>query len=33
MSLRKITENSGSFPSDDALLQFFYLALVNISKK
>ena len=33
MSLRKITENRGSFPSDDALLKLFYLALRNISRK
>ena len=33
MSLRKITKNRGSFPSDDALLKLFYLALNNIAKK
>ena len=33
MSLRKITKNRGSFPSDEALLKLFYLALRNISKK
>ena len=33
MSLRKITKSRGSFPSDDALLKLFYLALNNISKK
>ena len=33
MSLRKITKNRGSFPSDDALLKLFFLALANISKK
>jgi putative transposase len=33
MSLRKITKNRGSFPSDEALLKLFYLALMNISKK
>ena len=33
MSLRKITKNRGSFPSDDALLKLFYLALTNIAKK
>jgi transposase-like protein len=33
MSLRKITKNRGSFPSDGALLKLFYLALINISKK
>ncbi|MBU2845278.1 IS256 family transposase [Acidithiobacillus ferriphilus] len=33
MSLRKITKNRGAFPSDDALLKRFYLALQNISQK
>ena len=33
MSLRKITKNRDSFPSDEALLKLFYLALNNISKK
>ena len=33
MGLRKITKNRGSFPSDEALLKLFYLALNNISKK
>lgn len=33
MSLRKITKNRGSFPSDEALLKLFYLALNNIAKK
>ena len=33
MSLRKITKNRGSFPSDEALLKLFYLAIQNISKK
>ena len=33
MSLRKITKNCGSFPSDEALLKLFYLALRNISRK
>jgi transposase-like protein len=33
MSLRKITKNRGSFPSDEALLKLFYLALQNISRK
>jgi putative transposase len=33
MSLRKITENRGLFPSDEALSKLFYLALMNISKK
>ncbi|WP_446810954.1 IS256 family transposase [Methylomonas sp. 2BW1-5-20] len=33
MSLRKITKNRGSCPSDEALSKLFYLALMNISKK
>ncbi len=33
MTLRKLTKNRGSFPSDDALVKLFYLALRNISKK
>ncbi|TAJ91947.1 IS256 family transposase [bacterium] len=33
MSLRKITKNRGAFPSDEALLKLFYLALRNISRK
>lgn len=33
MSLRKITKNRGSFPSDYALLKLFYLALRNISQR
>lgn len=33
MSLRKITKNRGSFPSDEALLKLFYLAIQNISRK
>ena len=33
MSLRKITKNRGAFPSDDALLKLFNLALQNISQK
>ncbi len=33
ISLRKITKNRGSFPSDEALLKLFYLALHNIAKK
>lgn len=33
MGLRKITKNRGSFPSDEALLKLFYLALMNISQK
>jgi len=33
MSLRKVTKNRGSFPSDEAVLKLFYLALRNISQK
>lgn len=33
MSMRKITKNRGSFPSDEALLKLFYLVLRNISQK
>jgi putative transposase len=33
MSLRKITKNRGSFPSDEALLKLLFLALRNISQK
>ena len=33
MSLRKVTQNRGSFPNDDAVIKLFYLALINISKK
>ena len=33
MSLRKVTKNRGSFPSDEALLKLLYLALQNISQK
>ena len=33
ISLRKITKNRGSFPSDEALSKLFYLALRNISQK
>lgn len=33
MSLRKVTKNRGSFPSDEAVLKLFYLALMNISQK
>ncbi len=33
MSLRKITKNRGSFPTDEALMKLFYLAIRNISKK
>lgn len=31
--LRKLTKNRGSFPSDEASLKLFYLALRNISQK
>lgn len=33
MNLRKITKNRGSFPSDEALIKLFYLAIKNISRK
>ena len=33
MGLRKVTKNRGAFPSDEALLKLFYLALKNISAK
>ena len=33
MSLCKLTKNRGSFPSDEALLKLFFLALRNVSKK
>ena len=33
MSQRKVTKSLGSFPSDEALLKFFYQALNNISKE
>ena len=33
MSLRKITKNRAAFPSDEAVLKLFYLALMNISQK
>ncbi len=33
MSLRKVTKNRGSFPSDEALTKLLYLALKNISQK
>jgi len=33
MSLRKVTKNRGSFPSDDAVFKIIYLALKNASKK
>ena len=33
MGLRKLSKNRGSFPSDEALVKLFYLALRNISQK
>jgi len=33
MSLRKVTKNRGSFPSDEAAFKLLYLALSNITKK
>ena len=33
MSLRKVTKNRGSFPSDEAMFKLLYLALQNIEKK
>jgi len=33
MSLRNITKNRGSFPSDEALIKLFYLVLRNICQK
>ncbi|MEZ7911455.1 MAG: transposase, partial [Propionivibrio sp.] len=33
MSLRKLIKNRGSFPSDEALMKLFFLALRNISQK
>ena len=33
MSLRKVTKNRGSFPTDESLIKLFYLVLMNISKK
>jgi len=33
MSIRKVTKNSGHFPSDEAMLKLIYLALKNIAKK
>lgn len=33
MSLRKVTKNRGSFPTDESLIKLFYLALMNISKR
>ena len=33
MSLRKVIKNRSSFPTDEAVIKLFYLALNNISKK
>lgn len=33
MSLRKISKNRSSFPTDEAVMKLFYLAIRNISKK
>lgn len=33
MSLRKVTKNRASFPTDEAMLKLLYLALNNIAKK
>jgi transposase-like protein len=33
MSLRKVTKTRSSFPTDEAVMKLFYLALRNISKK
>jgi putative transposase len=33
MSLRKITKNRAAFPSDEAVVKLFYLALLKISEK
>ena len=33
MGLRKISKNRASFPSDEAIMKLFYLAIRNISKK
>jgi putative transposase len=33
MSLRKVTKSRGSFPTDEAVIKLFYLALLNISQK
>jgi putative transposase len=33
MSLRKVIKTRASFPSDEAVIKLFYLALNNISKK
>ena len=33
MTLRKVTKNRGSFPSQDAAIKLLYLALMNVTKK
>jgi putative transposase len=33
MSLRKVIKTRASFPTDEAVMKLFYLALNNISKK
>ena len=33
MSLRKVTKNRGSFPTDEAMFKLLYLAMNNITKK
>jgi putative transposase len=33
MTLRKVTRNRGSFPTQDAAIKLLYLALQNVSKK
>jgi putative transposase len=33
MSLRKVTKNLGSFPTDEAAVKLLYMALKNIEKK
>jgi len=33
MGLRKLSKHRGSFPSDEARIKLFYLALRNISQK
>jgi putative transposase len=33
MSLRKVTKNRGSFPTQDAAIKLIYLAIQNVSKK
>jgi putative transposase len=33
VSLRKVTKNRASFPSDEAVMKLIYLAIQNISKK